>query len=720
MRAKVYMNADSPNMLPDRGFLSLAIVARFHDIPMDLSNVLHEYAKPNQPTPPESILLAAKGLQMKGRQVHRATDISLKTLPLPAIAILSDSRYVVLVRLADGKVLFQDPHESQAQTLTLNEWLELASGEYLLFTSRASLLKAMARFDFSWFIPAMIKYRRLLGEILLLSLVVQLLSLITPLFFQAVMDKVLVHHGMSTLDVIAIGFILVSCFEVVLAALRTYLISHTTNRIDVELGAKLFRHLIHLPLSYFASRRTGELVNRVRELEHIREFMTGQAMTTVLDAVFALVFIGVMWCYSAPLTGIVLACLPFYILLAVILTPILRARVEQRSLRMAETQAFLVETLNGVETVKSMAIAPFMTRQWDKQLAAYVTASFRVTTLANVGSQLISLIQKLGVVATLWLGARLVMDGALTIGGLIAFNMLAGRVTAPVMRLAQLWQDFQQTGVAVERLGDILNVPTERTSIPADLPTIRGCIQFQSVYFQYRPDTLPILNNFSLEIAAGEVIGIVGRSGSGKSTVTKLLQKLYVPQRGKILIDDIDLQIADPTWLRRQLGIVQQDNFLFHRSIRDNIALGQPTAPLENVVHAAKLAGAHEFIIGLPLGYDTPLGEQGMGLSGGQKQRIAIARALLMNPRILILDEATSALDYESEHILQCHMEEMVAGRTVIIIAHRLSAVRAADRIIVMDQGIIVEQGTHNQLLAIPNSLYAYLYVLQHGNQPKQ
>lgn len=706
-----------PSSVPDRGFLALAMIARFHDIQMDLGNVLHEFAEPGVVVTHDSILRAAASVDLKGRMVRREVGQSLETLPLPAIVKLRDGRYVVLAKIDEKMVLFQDPYERQAQSVSVEEWYQLATGEYLLFTSRASSLKAMARFDFSWFIPAVIKYRRLFSEVLVASLIIQLLALTTPLFFQAVMDKVLVHRGMSTLDVIAIGLLFVSCFEVILTALRTYLLSHTTNRIDVELGAKLFRHLIHLPMTYFASRRAGESVSRVRELEHIREFITGQAMTALLDMMFAILFILVMWHYSGWLTLIVILSLPCYVLLTVTITPALRARVQEKSLRAAENQAFLVETVHGIETVKAMAVSPQITRQWDKQLAAYVSASFRVSNIANWGNQAVSLIQKIVVVATLWLGAKLVIDGAMTIGGLIAFNMLAGRVASPVMRLAQLWQDFQQTGVAVERLGDILNTPTEKQQKNTALPAIVGDVKFQHIQFQYRSDAPTVLKQFSLHIQPGEVIGIVGRSGSGKSTLTKLLQKLYLPQQGKVLIDDIDLQIADPTWLRRQLGVVQQDDFLFHRSIRDNIALSNPTIALDAVIKAAKLAGAHDFIVELPHGYDTLLGEQGTGLSGGQKQRIAIARALINEPRILIFDEATSALDYESEHMIQQNMREIVKGRTVLIIAHRLSAVREANRIIVMEKGGIVEQGSHEQLLQQENGLYSYLYRLQQGDR---
>ena len=416
------------------------------------------------------------------------------------------------------------------------------------------------------------------------------------------------------------------------------------------------------------------------------------------------------------LTMIVVVSLPCYFLISALITPILRARLNEKFNRGAENQAFLVESVNGIQTLKAMAVEPQATRHWDNQLAAYVAAGFRVVSLANWGNQSVSLINKLTTVATLWLGAKLVIAGDLSVGQLIAFNMLAGRVAAPVMRLAQLWQDFQQTGISVARLGDILNTRTEVASASrAQLPPIQGQIEFDNITFRYRPDGPEILRQVALSIRPGEVIGIVGRSGSGKSTLTKLLQRLYVPESGRVLVDGVDLAMADPMWLRRQVGVVLQENMLFNRSIRDNIALSDPGLPMEAVIHAAKMAGAHDFIVELPEGYDTMVGEHGSTLSGGQRQRIAIARALITNPRILIFDEATSALDYESEKIIQDNMAAICKGRTVIIIAHRLSAVKNAHRIIAMDRGQIVEQGHHNELVNKPDGYYARLYRLQQG-----
>jgi subfamily B ATP-binding cassette protein HlyB/CyaB len=457
-------------------------------------------------------------------------------------------------------------------------------------------------------------------------------------------------------------------------------------------------------------------VARVRELENIRSFLTGNAITLLLDVLFSVVFVLVMFYYSGWLTLIVLMSLPLYVLVSLFVTPLLRARLQDSFTRGAENQAFLVETVNGIDTVKSMAVEPQAIRKWDNQMAAYVAAGFKTQTLSTIANESVSLIGKLVTVATLWLGARLVIDGQLSVGELIAFNMLAGRVSGPIMRLAQLWTSFQQTGVSVQRLGDILNTRTELSQATRSaLPPLRGLIEFDQVHFRYRADGSEVLRGVSLQIAAGEVIGVVGRSGSGKSTLTRLLQRLYVPERGRVLVDGMDLALADVSSLRRQIGVVLQDNMLFNRSIRENIALSDPGAPLEAVMHAASMAGAHEFILELPEGYDTMVGEHGTSLSGGQRQRVAIARALIGNPRILIFDEATSALDYESERIIQQNMQSICAGRTVIIIAHRLSAVRDANRILVVDRGQIVEQGSHAELLTHQAGHYSRLHRMQQG-----
>ena len=629
-------------------------------------------------------------------------------------------RLVILAQSDGQRVLIQDPSGAiqggRPVIEPLATFVEHWSGELILVTSRATLAGALAKFDFSWFIPSIVKYRRLFGEVLVVSLFLQLFALVSPLFFQVVMDKVLVHHGLTTLDVLVVGLVVVVVFESVLTTLRTYVFSHTTSRIDVELGARLFRHLVSLPLAYFQARRVGDSVARVRELENIRGFLTGNALTLVLDLFFSVIFIAVMFIYSVPLTLIVLVSLPLYVALSVMLVPILRARLNEKFARGAENQALLVETVTGIQTVKANALEPAMARRWDNQLAAYVSASFRTQSLASYGHEGINLIGKLVSAAMLWYGARLVIEQQLTVGQFVAFNMFSQRVAQPIMRMAQLWTDFQQTGISMARLGDILNT---RTEVPpanaAQLPALRGRIQFDAVTFRYRPEAPPVLRGLTIDVAPGEVIGIVGRSGSGKSTLTKLVQRLYVPEQGRVLVDGIDISLIDAAQLRRQIGVVLQENLLFNRSVRENIAITDPAAPIAVVMQAAQLAGAHEFISELPEGYDTVVGEQGSSLSGGQRQRIAIARALFTNPRVLIFDEATSALDYESEAVLQKNMAAIVKGRTVIVIAHRLSSVRQAHRIVVVDKGEIVEVGSHDELLVRQGGLYAHLWSMQSG-----
>lgn len=632
--------------------------------------------------------------------------------PFPALALDHTGRHFILAGSDGTTALVLEPGMQAPRTKSISEVIERCTGRMLLFTSRASLAGELARFDFSWFIPAVVKYRRLLLEVLLVSMVLQVFGLVSPLMFQVVMDKVIVNRAYSTLSVVCVALLVSSVFEVLLTGLRNYVFSHTTNRIDVELGARLFRHLLALPLAYFEARRVGDTVARVRELESIRSFLTGQALTAVIDLLFSVIFLGVMCLYSVWLTLIVAISLPVYAVVSLTLNPILRERLDHKFARGADNQAFLVEAVSGVQTVKAMAIEPQFTRRWDNQLAAYVAASFRVSALGNIGQQLIQLVGKLVTLATLFFGAKLVIDGKLTVGQLIAFNMMSQRVSAPVLRLAQLWQDFQQVGISMSRLGDILNTRTELPQSRQTLPAVRGEISFEAVRFRYRPDSQTVLNGIDLTISAGQSIGIVGRSGSGKSTLTKLLQRLYVPENGRVRIDGIDLALADPAWLRRQIGVVLQENLLFNRSIRENIAVTDPGASLEGIIHSAKLAGAHDFISELPEGYDTPVGEHGSTLSGGQRQRIAIARALMTNPRILIFDEATSALDFETERVIQTNMQAICHGRTVIIIAHRLSAVRHAHQIVAMDKGQIVERGSHDELLRM-NGYYAHLVSLQ-------
>jgi ATP-binding cassette, subfamily B, bacterial HlyB/CyaB len=702
---------------PDSGLACLLMLAQLHEVSADPVQLMHQFGHGPMDVP--LLLLVAKSLNLTAQAIHQ--DVRrLDKVALPAIAPLQDGRFMVLARYQvldaeqEGRLLIQHPGEPPA-VITLTELQALWTGELIFITSKASYAGETAKFDFTWFIPAIIKYRKLLGEVLLISLALQLIGLAMPMFFQVVMDKVLVNHAFKTLNVIAIGLICATLFEAVLTGIRTWVFAHTSSKMDVELGARLFRHLLNLPLAYFQARRVGDSVARIRELENIRSFLTGNAMTLVLDLLFSFIFLGVMLWYSAWLTLIVVVSIPLYVLLSLLFTPVIRTRLDEKFNKSAENQSFLVETISGIDTLKALAVEPRWTQKWDKQLAAYVSAGLSVTNVATFAGGGVTLISKLVTAAIMWVGASLVIDNKMTVGELVAFNMLAGHVSSPILRLAQLWNDFQQVGISMSRLGDILNARTEVAGQKTRLPRLEGAIAFDQVSFRYRPDASDVLRAVSVQIKPGEVIGIVGRSGSGKSTLTKLVQRLYVPDRGRVLVDGQDIAIIDTTSLRQQIGVVLQENVLFNRSIRDNIALTNPTLPIEAIIQAAKLAGAHDFICELAEGYDTMVGEHGTGLSGGQRQRIAIARALISNPRVLIFDEATSALDYESEKIIQNNMRSICQGRTVLIIAHRLSAVREANRIVVMDKGQIVEMGSHDELLCNPQGIYTHLYQLQQG-----
>lgn len=700
----------------DTGLRCLLLLARFHDLPADEAQLRHQFTHSTQPLNETAVLRAATHLGLKAGTLA-VPWAKLSGVPLPAMAQWTDGRYVVLAKVDGDRALIQDPVAGRPLVLSREQFESAWSGTVLLFTKRASVRLRDLTFDFTWFIPSLVKYRKLLGEVLLASFFLQLFGLLTPLFTQVVIDKVLVHKGFTTLHVLAIGMVALAFFDAVLGGLRTYLFSHTTNRIDVSLGAQLFRHLLALPLAYFEARRVGDTVARVRELEQIRQFLTSHSVTVVLDLLFTVVFLAVMWVYSPILTGVVMLSLPLYALLSIGITPVIRARLHEKFNRGAENQAFLVEAVSGIQTVKALALEPPLMRKWEEQLAGYVQASFRATSLMTIAGQTATFIQKGTVVAVLWMGAYRVIEGELSIGQLIAFNMLSAQVTGPLLRLVNLWQDFQQVGVSIQRLGDVLNTRPEPSYNPArtTLPQVTGQVLFEGVSFRYRPDGPEVLRHLSFAVTAGQVIGIVGRSGSGKSTIAKLLQRLYVPERGRVLVDGVDLAQVDPAWLRRQVGVVLQENFLFNQSVRDNIALTDPGLAMDQIIQAAKLAGAHEFILELPDGYDTVVGEHGCALSGGQRQRIAIARALVANPRILIFDEATSALDYESEAIIQQNMRQICQGRTVFMIAHRLTTVRPAHRIIVIEKGELVESGTHAELVRA-NGVYARLYQHQDGS----
>jgi subfamily B ATP-binding cassette protein HlyB/CyaB len=698
--------------IDNSGLIALATILAMHRIAVDPDQLRHALGHFDACSP-DNLLRVAKRQDGVRAKVVRASFDRLARLPLPALAHGPDGWFVI-GRVADERVLIQRPGRSpeQLDRLALDA---LWSGELILITTREGVAGAAGRFDIGWFIPQIVRYRKLIGEVLLITLCLNLLGLAAPLFFQNVIDKVLVHNTLATLQVLSIGFVAVSLWEVVFGWLRTRLYSETSQKLDVELGAKLFRHLLGLPLSYFEARRVGDTVTRVRQLESIREFLTNASLSVLVDPAFTIVFLIAMWIYSPALFWIVALTIPAYAIVSLFVTKPLRRRLNEKYERSAANNALLVESVSGMQTVKAAAVEPQWQERWERQLAGYSASNQSVINLGNTGSQAVQLISKLSLAAILYFGASQVIAGAMTVGGLVAFNMFAQRVSGPVIRMAQLWQDFQQVRLSIERLGDVLNAPVEPgMGSRVALPSLKGAIKFDGVKFRYALDGPWTLDDISIDIPPGGTLGIAGSSGSGKSTLTKLLQRLYTPAGGRVLIDGVDIAQIDPAWLRRQIGVVLQENLLFNRTIRENIALANPAMQLENVMAAAQLSGAHDFILQLPQGYDTMIEERGVNLSGGQRQRIAIARALVTQPRILILDEATSALDAESEEIIQTNLKAMARGRTVLIIAHRLSAIRQCDRIVTLEKGRVVEIGTHDELLRA-GGRYAGLHRRQMG-----
>ncbi len=666
----------------------------------------------------ESEVLAlrfAKKYKLKSKLCVFNNDKQLSKVEevLPMLAKSKDGTMFIIARIQDDKVIIVTHDKPQPQMITLQELWEKWNGIAVLVTRKGAESKE-AIFSFKWFVPTIIKYKKEFMLVLLATFVIQILGILTPVMTQVVVDKVLSHNTLSTLNVLTIGIAIVYVFELILALAKNYLFAHTTNRIDVMLSQRLFNHLFALPLRYFESRRAGETVARVRELDSIRHFLTGTPLSSMIDLVFIIVYIVVLFLYSVPLTFVVITSIPIYAVLSLIVTPLFKNRLDEKFNAGAQTSSFLVESINGVQTVKSFSLENKFEEKWGDLQADYVKAGYKTTMVSQTAGSLGQFIQKMFDLLILYLGAKMVMKGEFSVGQLVAFRMLSGRISGPVLRLVQLWQEYQQAALSVRRIGDIFNSPVEASvnSVVQTMPRLKGDIQFDRVHFRYRIDASEAIKDMSFDIEAGKIIGVVGRSGSGKSTISKLIQRLYIPESGKILIDGMDIALINPKQLRRQIGVVLQENFVFNGSVRENISIHIPTATVEQVIQAAKTAGAYEFIMSLPNGFDTIIGEKGIGLSGGQKQRIAIARAILSNPRILIFDEATSALDYESESIIQNNLKDICKGRTVLIIAHRLSTLKDADKIMVVDNGNIAEYDTHDKLMA-DKGIYYNLYCKQ-------
>ena len=658
-------------------------------------------------------IAAMLGLLVSGARVPAAAATRLIT---PCMVPWGDSFAVVSQSNAGGLTL-ASPADGWVRLTPAEIASQWPEGLDVLLLERSTATPEQ-RFGPGWFWPALKRYRGMLVQVLVASFVVQLFSLANPLLIQVIIDKVISQRSLDTLQILGMALVVVTLMEGVIGSLRTFLFTDTTNRIDLRLGAEVIDHLLRLPLGYFDRRPVGELGTRIAELEKIRNFLTGQALITLLDAAFSVIYIIVMALYSWLLTLIALAVLPIQIGLTLLGAPLFRRQYRQAAEENARTQSHLVEVLTGVQTVKAQNVEMVSRWKWQEYYAKYISRTFEKTITGTFLNESSQVLQKLSQLLVLWVGATLVLKGELTLGQLIAFRIISGYVTQPLLRLSSIWQNIQELRVSFERLADVVDTPEEST--PADranipLPPVEGDVVYENVSFSFTPGGQEVLTNINLHVPKGTFVGIVGQSGSGKSTMMKLLPRLYSPTSGRILVDGYNIDKVELYSLRRQVGIVPQDPLLFSGTISENIALTAPDSTSDAIVKAARIAGAHDFIMELPAGYSTPLGERGASLSGGQRQRIAIARTLLGNPQMLVLDEATSALDYDTERQVCDNLREAMAHATVFFITHRLSTIRRADVIVMMHQGAIVELGTHAELMALKGRYYA-LYRQQEAN----
>ena len=649
-------------------------------------------------------------------QLAKIPATAIERLPKLALIRWRDS-FAVLYDTSSHQVVIGFPEERGVISHSPQAFAEIwgREGEVLMLEKTAET--PQQRFGLSWFWPSIQKYRNVLSLVLIASFFYQLLGLANPLLFHQIIDQVIGKNSIDTLYVLGTFMFIAAVFEAILGSLRTYLFVDTTNRIDMKLASQTIDHLLRLPLKYFDRRPVGELSSRVNELENIRQFLTGTALTVVLDAVFSVLYIVVLLLYSVKLTIVTLLTIPVFVALTFLVSPIVRRQLRAKAERNAETQSFLVEALSGVQTVKAQNIELNTRWKWQSRYARYVSDGFKTVITSTTASSASGFLNKLSALLVISFGAFLVLNGEMTLGGLIAFRIISGYITQPLLRLTQLWQNFQETALSLERLSDIIDHPQEqeaeqRSQIP--MPEVVGQVRYENISFRFGASGPLQLANINIEFDAGQFIGIVGQSGSGKSTMMKLLPRLYNPNSGRILIDYYDISKVELYSLRQQVGIVPQDSLLFEGTVQENIALTNPAAETNTIIEASQIACAHDFIMDLPVGYNSRVGERGSSLSGGQRQRIAIARTILQNPRLLILDEATSALDYDTEAQVSTNLMKWAKGRTVFFITHRLGALRHADKILVMEKGAIVEMGTHDELKGLKGRYYCLLQ--QQGN----
>lgn len=692
------------------GLRALAMVARHHGLPLSHEGLAHAHGfDAAEPTPENLVAIAAKeGLKAEARKLT-PDDLPALGGAYPILAILREDRVVILAGCRQGEsglaVDVVDPTRlpPARETLSLDAFAQNWDGRAILLRRSYKLADENQPFGLRWFVPEILRHRKEFTDAAVAAVMLYVLALAMPIYFQIVIDKVLTHKGLATLQVLSCGMLAALAFEAAFTYLRGILVLHAASRIDIRVAGRTFARLTSLPLRFFGQSRVGVLIQHMQQADKIREFLSGKLFFTLLDALALVVFIPVLFFYSVPLTLLVLGLsLVLGVFLAVVV-PILRGRLLTLYKAEGERQSFLVETIRGMETVKALSLEPSRRRGFEDAAARAVSTRFTVGRIGNAATAAVGFLEKVMILCIPWIGVYLVFDGSLTVGALIAFQMLAGRVTQPLVQIVSLVQEYQEKGLAVKMLAAIMNEPPERAGSGEGLrPRLAGEVVFDAVTFRYGPDagSPAALAGVTVRFPAGKMIGVAGRSGSGKSTLARLIQGLYAPTEGGIRFDGHDLRECDVAHLRRQIGVVLQDSFLFSGTVRENIAMARPTASMDEVVWAARLSGAEEFIRRLPRGYDTALEENGSNLSGGQRQRLAIARALLTNPRILILDEATSALDAESEAIVQDNMARIGRERTTIVISHRLSMLAGADAILVLDAGRVADYGSHGELLS--------------------
>jgi len=697
-------------MTTQTGPACLSAVLRHHGLDVSAERLMAEHAIGNEGVGHDLMLRMARNAGLKASRTRiRASGLMRLGQAYPALARLKNGNWVALIAAEKDEAgaqvlrLFDPLAEDSAGFLVikLDQFRKHWNGELLLLKRSLGHVQGEQPFGFRWFLPELFHQGRLFLDVAVAALFLYALGLATPIFFQLVIDKVLVHESYSTLIVLAAGIGVALVFEALFVFLRRYLLVYATNRIDIRVATKTFRHLLDLPITFFEHSSAGVLVKHMQQASRIREFLTGRLFLTLLDALSLFVFIPVLFLYSTNLALIVLGSSALIGLVVALLVVPFRKRLADLYAAEGERQGLLVETMHGVRTLKSLAMEPLQRRNWDDRSAQTINSRFKVEVISVTAQAVTGLIEKLMSVAIIVMGALQVFDGVLTVGALIAFNMLAGRVSGPLVQIVTMVHEYQEVALSVRMLGQVMNQKVEQAGRSEGLrPELTGGVEFENVAFRYRQDGAFALNDISFTVPGGSVMGVVGRSGSGKSTMTRLIQGLYPIQQGLIRISGHDVRELDLNHLRRSIGVVLQDSFLFRGTVRENIAAAKPDASFEQIVEAAKLAGAVEFIEHLPRGFDTLIEEGAENLSGGQRQRLSIARALVTNPKILILDEATSSLDPESEAIVKRSIKGIAAGRTVIIVSHRLSMLTDADSILVFERGQLVDVGPHSQLVS--------------------